>query len=98
MDGPALIWPDGTIEWYINGKCHNLNGPAVIISSGDKYWCLDGEKHRLDGPAIEYSNGDIEWWIYGKYLSTRLIEDWLKENNVDLSTNEGQMALKLTWS
>ena len=20
--GPAKIWPDGHLEWYIHGKCH----------------------------------------------------------------------------
>jgi hypothetical protein len=28
-EGPAVIYPDGTREWWINGKRHNINGPAI---------------------------------------------------------------------
>jgi len=28
-EGPAVIYNDGTREWWFNGKRHNINGPAI---------------------------------------------------------------------
>ena len=28
-EGPAVVYPDGTREWWFNGKRHNINGPAI---------------------------------------------------------------------
>jgi hypothetical protein len=43
-DGPAVIWDDGTEEYYLNGKRHRKDGPAVIFpwNGGDQFW-LDDE-------------------------------------------------------
>ena len=41
-DGPAVIWPDGYEEWYINGKRHRLDGPAIVGSNTTSYW-IDGK-------------------------------------------------------
>ena len=53
--------------------------------------------HRLDGPAVVYSEGPNEWWIDGKYLPGRDVEKWIQENEIDLSTEEGQTAFALRW-
>ncbi len=37
-DGPAVIFPDGSEEWYKNGKWHRDNGPALIRPDGRKEW------------------------------------------------------------
>jgi len=29
-DGPAVIWPCGKEEYYMNGHRHRLDGPAVV--------------------------------------------------------------------
>jgi hypothetical protein len=29
-DGPAVIWPHGTKEWYQNGVLHREDRPAVV--------------------------------------------------------------------
>ena len=60
------IYPDGTKEWYLNGKRHREDGPAVERPSGDKEWWLNGKRHREDGPAIEWANGDKYWYLNDK--------------------------------
>ncbi len=34
-DGPAIIWCNGSAEWYINGKKHREDGPALIYKHKD---------------------------------------------------------------
>ena len=79
-------------------KTHRQDGPAIEWSDGEKWWYVNGERHRLDGPAIEWSDGEKWWYVDGKQLDTEEVEQWLKDNNVDLSEPEGQMAFKLRWS
>jgi hypothetical protein len=63
LDGPAIIYKNGSEEWYQNGNFHRLDGPAVILSSGHKEWWENGKLHREDGPAIIYPNGEKAWAI-----------------------------------
>ena len=88
--------------WYLPSKgrryFHRLDGPAVEGADGSKEWFVDGKVHRLDGPAVEFASGTKAWWINDKELSTEEVEDWLEENDVDLTTEAGQMAFKLRWS
>ena len=98
LDGPAIIWPNGTKEWYVDGKVQNLKGPAIVRKNGYKAWWLNNHLHRLDGPAVESSDGEKRWRINGMPLPAKEVEKWLKENNIDLSTDEGQVAFKLRWS
>ena len=38
-DMPAVVYADGTKEWYKEGKCHRDGGlPAVISARGQKEW------------------------------------------------------------
>jgi hypothetical protein len=30
-NGPAVIHPDGSYEWFLNGKRHRIGGPAVML-------------------------------------------------------------------
>ena len=57
-DGPAIIHPDGTKFWYINGKCHRLNGPAAIYHWGYQSWWVNG---------IEYTEEE-----YNDYLDSKI--------------------------
>ena len=82
----------------MEGNRHRLDGPAVEFSSGTKQWWVDGERHRLDGPAFEGADGTKYWYVDDKLLPTKEVETWLEENNIDLTTEEGQMAFKLRWS
>ena len=52
-DGPAVIYDDGTEEWYKHGVPHRIGGPAYI-SSTLKVWFNDGLIHNEDGPASEW--------------------------------------------
>jgi hypothetical protein len=36
--GPAVIKPDGTSFWYLNGLLHNENGPAIIRNTETENW------------------------------------------------------------
>jgi hypothetical protein len=40
------ISPDGSKEWWLNGKLHRTDGPAIEHSDGSKAWCVDD--HELD--------------------------------------------------
>ena len=42
-DGPAVMFSDGTEEWYQNGKRHRDDGPAIIWSDGIQKWYKNGE-------------------------------------------------------
>jgi hypothetical protein len=66
-DKPELkVLPDGTHEWYLNGKLHRQDGPAVERPDGYREWYLNGKRHRQDGPAIEWPDGTCVWWLKGK--------------------------------
>jgi len=68
-DGPAVVWPDETKQWYLDGKRHREDGPAIEYSDGSKEWFLNGKLHREDGPAVEWVNGTKVWCINGEFLT-----------------------------
>lgn len=79
-------------EWKLNGELHRTDGPA-LIDGCRKIWYQNGQLHRLDGPAIVDHHPSLnEWWIEGYRILTKHMRPWLKKNNVDLSTQEGQLA------
>lgn len=63
--GPAIIWDDGSLEWWQNDKKHRLNGPAVIYNHGNikRYYINDKsykEKEYWKHPLIvEYKLNEI---------------------------------------
>ncbi|RTK95484.1 MAG: hypothetical protein EKK64_06585 [Neisseriaceae bacterium] len=59
---PAVIYKDGSKEWYCKGKRHRENGPAVVYSNGNKEYWINGKRHRIDGPAIE--NHEFKAWFF----------------------------------
>ena len=65
-------------------------------------WYLNGLIHRIDGPAVTYKNGTglNLWYLHGKGIKNddQQIETWIKTENIDLKTEEGQMAFVLRWS
>ena len=69
--GPAVVWPNGDMEWYIHGKRHRSNGPALTMAVGHEEWYQNGKLHRVDGPAIvsgPFDNNTFHrrWFLYGK--------------------------------
>ena len=79
-DGPAIIWKDGTSQWYFNGKKHRDDGPAIDLKNV-KIWYKNGKKHRDDGPAEIYSNDEYFWWNDGNNI-TEEVNEWILTNNV----------------
>ena len=67
--GPAVIWADGTVSYFVNGKRHRIGGPAIIRSNGTLVFYQNDKRHRTDGPAIERANGMVEYWVNDKQLS-----------------------------
>ena len=66
-DKPAVIWPEGTKEWYHNGQRHRENDkPCIEDDSGFKEWRIHGNLHREDGPAHIHPKGRKEWYLNGK--------------------------------
>ena len=78
-------------------ECHRLDGPAVVFADGSEMWFKDGLIHRVDGPAMIDIDGAIMYYLYGKYLGSEVIF-WLDENDIDLRTEEGQLAFVLQWA
>jgi len=66
-DVPAVVWGDGTKEWYSDGLLSRDPdlGPAKIDANGSYAYILDGKLNRLDGPATENINGSQGWFVYG---------------------------------
>ncbi len=69
-DGPAVIYPDGSQEWWQHGVLHRVDGPAVIRADGRQYWLQFGQHHRLDGPAAIHPEGHEVWRQRGKLHRT----------------------------
>lgn len=44
LDGPAVIWADGTQMYYVDGKRHRTDGPAVIWANGTQEYYVDGKR------------------------------------------------------
>ena len=69
--------------------------------NGDVYWYLKSAGieylHRLDGPAVECVDGKNYWFVNDEDLDTNEVENWIKENDIDLTQEEHVMAFKLRW-
>ena len=65
LDGPAIVWRSGSMQWWLNGQRHREDGPAVEHMDGTRMWLLYGRLHRTNGPAVEWPDGSVEWWING---------------------------------
>ena len=76
VDGPAVIWEDGSTEWWQFGFRGRIGGPCSDMADGSRAWIerdLNVGRHhlganlprvpyhRLDGPALIYANGTRHW-------------------------------------
>lgn len=65
-DAPAVLWADGSEEWFRRGRRHRDVGPACSWSDETRLWFVEGKLHREGGPALEWSDGMCrEWWVDG---------------------------------
>ena len=70
MNQPECIThPDGSKEWYLDGKLHREDGPAIEWADGTKIWLLNGKRHREDGHAVEYPDGSKYWFLDGEEIT-----------------------------
>lgn len=54
VDGPALIWNDGSVFWYYEDKFHCTNGPAIIhANNGKKGWCIHGIRYTNESEYLK---------------------------------------------
>ena len=44
LDGPAILYPNGTEFWYKNNKLHRTDGPAVTYKDGEELWFINGKR------------------------------------------------------
>ena len=96
--GPAVVWLNGTEEWWYHGKLHREDGPAFIRPNVTREWYKDGKVHRIDGPAIIMDDGRSFWHING-YRVDKKIHKWAKDRNIDLDnlTEMDKMIIELEW-
>jgi len=101
VNGPAVIYNDGTLWWMEHGNFHRDDGPARISSNGFAEYYVHGIRHREDGPAIQSIYGHINidpgdtWWINGKDI-TDDVKKWIEENNIVYPfDNETKVEFKL---
>lgn len=66
LDGPAIIYPDGSQVWCRNGHADRDDGPAIIRADGSYEWRRKGRLHR-DGdlPADVTEDGTQHWYRDG---------------------------------
>jgi len=77
----VLVYENGDVEWYKNGRRHRTNGPAIEWRDGTRKWYRDGELHREDGPAIVYRNGVEQWFLKGVQYSEKVFNDKINEKS-----------------
>lgn len=46
--GPAIIWRDGTQEWWQHGHLHRDGYPAVIYADGSREWWICGKRIKQE--------------------------------------------------
>ena len=64
---PAVIYKNGTKEWYSKNLLHRYPSPAIEYSNGDKEYWFQGKRHRADGPAVIIGNKQY-WYKRGKFV------------------------------
>jgi hypothetical protein len=45
INGPAVLWKDGTIRYRQYNQLHRMDGPAVINSEDGNKWYCRGERN-----------------------------------------------------
>jgi hypothetical protein len=67
LDGPAVVYPDGSYAWFRDGLVHrDGDEPEIALGDGSlRAWVVDGQLHRDDGPALVTSKKKV-WYCHGK--------------------------------
>ena len=64
VHGPAVEYPNGNKEWWVNGHLHREDGPAIEYADGGEIWYIHGKRHREGAPA-KIDDGFEAWYQNG---------------------------------
>ena len=64
-DKPAVEYPNGDCEWWVDGVQHRDGDKPAIISQFTETYYKRGLIHRIENPAVIYKNGRKEWMVGG---------------------------------
>lgn len=66
-DEPAVIYRDGTQEWWRHGTLFRHNDkPTIVTKSGIKIWFISGYLFRAKAPSIVFPDGTEVWYDFGR--------------------------------
>jgi len=51
-DGPAVVYPDGSKEWWLEGRLSRSDGPAIEDASGWCEWWIAGRDASSSHPVL----------------------------------------------
>ena len=52
---PAIVYSDGSREWWVKGERHNIDGaPAIVMANGHQEWWENGKKIPQNSPNIGF--------------------------------------------
>ncbi len=69
-DQPKMqVYPDGSKEWWLNGKRHRTDGPAIEWTGGSKMWFLNGNLVSWQEVYRQANDPEIELKILTAALS-----------------------------
>jgi hypothetical protein len=53
VDGPAVVRPDGSTEWWRHGWLHRDDGPAIVGPGDRREWWVHGRPVWSDGQPVD---------------------------------------------
>jgi hypothetical protein len=53
IDGPSLIYTNGSQIWYKNTQLHRIDGPAYIQCNGYHMWWIIDDKRYYDNKSFQ---------------------------------------------
>jgi len=66
-NSPAILFEDGSKEWWANGKLHREDGPAVIYNKYTEFLHFNLYKHRkFFCNMTNIFPGYKQWWVDGR--------------------------------
>jgi hypothetical protein len=102
----VVVDPDGSEQWWVDGKLHRLDGPALNYANGTQEWWVDGKLHRLDGPAFIWADGRQVWVVNDQYHRTDgpaviradgTHEWWVDGKHITVQVEIWMWQQKITW-
>ena len=57
-DGPAVVKPNGTKKWFIDGMLHRMDGPAVEYANGMRLWFIANNAYD---DVYDWAEAALKW-------------------------------------